>query len=126
MPIMKVKNEKEAIQLANDTQYGLSASIFSSNHGRAKKVALQLDTGDVAINRAQYVIGTAGLPSGGQRNSGFGRRNGPEGLLKYTASQSILVDNLLLGAEKELIIVTPFIRIVIKLLHKVRRFVPFI
>jgi succinate-semialdehyde dehydrogenase/glutarate-semialdehyde dehydrogenase len=126
MPIMKVKNEQEALELANDTQYGLSASIFSGNHKRAKNLALQIDTGDVAINRAQFVVGTASLPSGGQRSSGLGRRNGSEGLLKYTVSQSILVDNLLLGAEKELIIATPFVRTMINLLRAIRRYIPFI
>ena len=44
MPIMKVKNQEEAIRLANDSNYGLSASIFSNNHKRAKEIALQLDT----------------------------------------------------------------------------------
>lgn len=126
MPIMKVKNEEEAIRLAGDTEYGLSASIFSGNHQRAIKVALQLDTGDVAINRAQYVFGTPALPSGGQRNSGFGRRNGSEGLLKYTNSQSVLIDNLMVGAEKELIIATPFALMALKMLRRIRRFVPFI
>jgi len=79
----------------------------------------------VAVNRAQFVMGTGSLPSGGQRNSGMGRRNGPEGLLKYTSSQSVLVDNLL-GAEKDLIIATPFVLSVIKVLRKIRRYVPFI
>lgn len=125
MPIMKVKNTDEAIRLANDSEYGLSASIFSSNLKLAQSLALKIDTGDVSVNRAQYVVGTPSLPSGGQRASGTGRRNGPEGLLKYTSSQSILLDNLI-GGEKSLQIATPFAIRMIKMLRVIRRYVPFI
>lgn len=125
MPIMKVSNVHEAIRLANDSDYGLSASIFSSNFKRAEEIALEIDSGDVSINRAQYATGTPSLPTGGQKNSGMGRRNGREGLLKYTASQSVLTDNLI-GAEKSLIIGTPFVLRMVKLLRKIRRYVPFI
>lgn len=125
MPIMKVKNADEAIRLSNDSEYGLSASIFSRNLSRAQKLALKIDTGDVSVNRAQYVTGTPGLPSGGQRNSGTGRRNGPEGLLKYTVSQSILLDNMI-GAEKSLQIATPFVVRLLKTLRIIRRYIPFI
>jgi len=125
MPIMKVKDSNEAIRLANDTDFGLSASIFSSNLKRAQDIALQIDTGDVSVNRAQYAIGTPSIPSGGQRESGMGRRNGAEGILKYTASQSIVLDNLI-GAEKELQIATPFAVTVIKALRVIRRYIPFI
>lgn len=125
MPIMKVKDVQEAIRLANDTEYGLSASVYSSNLKRAQEIALKIDTGDVSVNRAQYATGTPSLPTGGQKNSGFGRRNGVEGLLKYTASQSILLDNLI-GAEKSLEIATPFVVTMINLLRKIRRYIPFI
>lgn len=125
MPIMKVKDSQDAIRLANDTQYGLSASIFSKNLKRAQDIALQIDAGDVNVNRAQYGTGTPGLPTGGQGQSGTGRRNGPEGLLKYTASQSVLLDNLI-GAEKSLQIATPFAVTMIKALRVIRRYIPFI
>lgn len=126
MPIMKVKNSDEALRLANDSEYGLSASIFSRDLSRAQKLALKIDTGDVSVNRAQYVTGTPALPSGGQRNSGTGRRNGAEGLLKYTSTQSILLDNLLIGAEKTPQIATRFIVALLKTLRIIRRYIPFI
>ena len=125
MPIMKVKNTQEAIRLANDTEYGLSASVFSSNLKRAQDIALKIESGDVNVNRAQYATGTPSLPSGGQGYSGTGRRNGKEGLLKYTASQSVVVDNLI-GAEKSLKIATPFAVTIIKTLRRIRRYIPFI
>lgn len=125
MPIMKVKDSKEAIRLANDSRYGLSASIYSRNLKRAGEIAIQLDTGDVSINRAQFVSGTPALPMGGQRESGLGRRNGPEGLLKYTASQSVLSDNQL-GMQTELLIATPLVVTLVKVLRAIRRYVPFL
>ncbi|MGB7337576.1 MAG: succinic semialdehyde dehydrogenase, partial [Phototrophicaceae bacterium] len=108
MPIMKVKDETEAIRLANDSEYGLSASVYSNDLKHAQAVALQINSGDVSVNKAQYATGTPSLPSGGQKMSGTGRRNGREGLLKYTASQSIVLDNLM-GAEDSLLIATPFV-----------------
>ncbi|GAB5494446.1 MAG: succinic semialdehyde dehydrogenase [Phototrophicaceae bacterium] len=125
MPIMKVKDSQEAVRLANDTDYGLSASIYSSNLKRSQEIALKINSGDVSVNRAQYVTGTPSLPSGGQGTSGTGRRNGREGLLKYTATQSIMLDNLI-GAEKSLMIATPFAVRLIKTIRKIRRYIPFI
>jgi succinate-semialdehyde dehydrogenase / glutarate-semialdehyde dehydrogenase len=125
MPIMKVKDAEEALRFANDTNYGLSASIWSRDFKRAQKLALCLDTGDVGINRSQHMIGTPGFATGGQRESGLGRRNGAEGLLKYTASQVILTDNQLF-VEDTLSIATPFVVRALRTLHKIRRYIPFI
>jgi acyl-CoA reductase-like NAD-dependent aldehyde dehydrogenase len=125
LPIMKVKDAEEAVRLANDSKYGLSGSIFTKDLKRAEKLALQINTGDVSVNRAQYVSGTPGLPMGGQKESGLGRRNGPEGLLKYTASQSILLDNLMIFEENPLI-ATDLAVNSIKVMHWIRRYIPFI
>jgi succinate-semialdehyde dehydrogenase / glutarate-semialdehyde dehydrogenase len=125
MPIMKVKDAEEAIRRANDNVYGLSASIWSRDFKRAEALALRLDTGDVGINRSQHMIGTPGFATGGQRESGLGRRNGAEGLLKYTASQVILTDNQRF-VEDTLSIATPFANRALRILHQIRRYVPFI
>ncbi|MEL6307543.1 MAG: succinic semialdehyde dehydrogenase [Chloroflexota bacterium] len=125
LPIMKVSNEQEAIRLANDTTYGLSASIFSRNLNHAEELAQQIDSGDVSINRAQYATATPSVPTGGQRTSGSGRRNGKEGLLKYTAAQTVIADNLI-GAQNDLQIATPFVVQLLKTLRLIRRYVPFI
>lgn len=125
LPIMKVSSTREAVRLANDSQYGLSASIFTRNLKRGEEVALQLDTGDVSVNRTQFVVGTPSLPSGGQRDSGVGRRNGPEGLLKYVTSQSILLDNMI-GQTTDLALADPVALKLIKLFRVIRRYVPFI
>lgn len=125
MPIMKVANETEAIRLANDTEYGLSASVYSRNLKHAEQVALQINSGDVNINKAQYATGTPSLPTGGQKNSGLGRRNGPEGILKYTASQSIATDKLMVS-EDAIQIATPFVVNAYSILRRIRRYIPFI
>ncbi|MEO1287063.1 MAG: aldehyde dehydrogenase family protein [Chloroflexota bacterium] len=125
MPIMKVANETEAVRLANDSEYGLSASIYSSDLKHAKALATQLDSGDVSINKAQYGTGTPSVPSGGQKQSGLGRRNGDVGILKYTATQSVITDNLL-GAEDSVQIATPFVVNAYSILRRIRRYIPFI
>jgi len=125
MPIMRVTSVEEAIRLANDTEYGLSASIFGKNLKRAQDVARQIDSGDVSVNRTQIVIGTPYIPSGGQKTSGMGRRNGPEGFYKFVTTQSVLLDNLF-AQKPDIIIANDFTLRAIKLLRQVRRYVPFI
>lgn len=125
LPIMKVQNADEAIALANDSIYGLSASIFTSDLARGEALGLQLDTGDVNINRPQFVTGTPSLPMGGERSSGLGRRGGPEGLLKYTKSQSMVIDSLI-GTEASLIIGNPTVKAASRIMRQIRKWLPFV
>lgn len=125
LPIMRVRDSQEAVQLANQNIYGLSASIFSRDLRRAEEIATQIDSGDVSINRAQFVIATPSLPFGGQRESGLGRRNGDVGLLKYTASQSILTDKMWI-TDQDLTIATPRTMFAVNALRHLRRYIPFI
>ena len=94
VPIMRVRDADEAIRLANDSEYGLSASIYTRDLKRGEQLARRIEAGDVAINRPLMVFGTPSLPMGGVKNSGVGRRNGTEGLLRFVRTQSILVDTL--------------------------------
>ncbi|TIC88557.1 aldehyde dehydrogenase family protein [Nocardioides sp. GY 10113] len=76
---------EEAIRLANDSEYGLNASVWSADHDVAMAVAAQLQTGHVNINdSAPLGYATKSAPSGGAKASGLGVRNGDEGLLKFT------------------------------------------
>ncbi|MCS6836760.1 MAG: succinic semialdehyde dehydrogenase [Anaerolineae bacterium] len=125
LPIMKVSSVDEAVRLANDSQYGLSASIFTRDLKRGEQIALRLDTGDVSINRTQMAVGTPSLPTGGQRASGVGRRNGPEGIIKYCSTQAILIDTMI-GQKPELSLADPLTLNLVKTLRVVRRFLPFI
>ncbi|MFD8498713.1 succinic semialdehyde dehydrogenase [Amycolatopsis sp. NPDC059657] len=82
----------DAIERANDTRYGLNASVWSRNGRAGWEVAARLKAGTVNVNEGfAATFGSVDLPMGGMKESGVGRRNGADGLLKYTESQSIAV-----------------------------------
>jgi len=87
----------EAIEAANDTEFGLNSSVIG-NPKEAQKIAARINSGSVNINegyRASFA--SFGAPMGGTKHSGFGRRNGIGGLLKYTEAKSIGIARSLLG-----------------------------
>jgi acyl-CoA reductase-like NAD-dependent aldehyde dehydrogenase len=81
LAITPVKDEKEAIILANKSIYGLAGAVWSKNHDRATKVARQLQAGTVWIN--EFHLLNPGMPFGGYKQSGLGREMGEEGLKAY-------------------------------------------
>lgn len=81
LAITPVKNEAEAIKLANKSIYGLAGAVWSKNQDRALRVARQLETGTVWIN--EYHLLNPGMPFGGYKQSGIGREMGEEGLKAY-------------------------------------------
>ncbi len=84
----RFKDEAEAIALANDSEYGLSASIWSQNIGRASRAAKALLTGTVAVNTPYAVF--PGVPFGGYKQSGYGRELGIETMALYSETKSII------------------------------------
>ena len=90
--ITRFKTESDAVRLANDSPYGLSASVWSADLARADRVARALDTGNVSINNVLATQGNSGLPFGGVKESGFGRYKGPFGLHSFCNIKSILID----------------------------------
>jgi succinate-semialdehyde dehydrogenase/glutarate-semialdehyde dehydrogenase len=84
LSIMKVKDENEAIRLANDSLYGLGGSVWGRDLHRAWRVARQLQAGSILINDTIVQIAIPMLPFGGVKNSGNGRVHGREGLLQFT------------------------------------------
>lgn len=125
LPIMKVKDADEAIRLANDSEYGLSATIYTSNLRRGEQLARLIDSGDVSINRPQLVFGTPSVPMGGEKNSGVGRRNGKEGLARFVKTQSIITDTLLI-APPSLTQVDPVSLLGMRIMRVLHQFLPFI
>ncbi|MCC7359564.1 MAG: aldehyde dehydrogenase family protein [Anaerolineales bacterium] len=91
MPIMPFHDEAEAVQLANDSTFGLSASIWSRDLERAQAVARRLNTGSVIINDTIAHFGVPQLPFGGQKDSGFGRTHGRDGLRQFTQAFGLAV-----------------------------------
>jgi succinate-semialdehyde dehydrogenase / glutarate-semialdehyde dehydrogenase len=125
IPIMRVKDEDEAIRLANDSEYGLSAAIMTKDLRHGEQLATRLQSGDVHINTTHWMFGTPTLPMGGVKNSGLGRRNGPEGLMRFVKPQSILIDNQLMQ-KPVLVRVDEFSMKAALLLRALRRRIPFL
>jgi acyl-CoA reductase-like NAD-dependent aldehyde dehydrogenase len=85
-------DEADAIARANDTRFGLNGSVWSRRVSHALRVARRLQVGTVNINESYAATWTStASPIGGMKESGFGRRHGAEGILKYTETQTIAV-----------------------------------
>ncbi|WP_102141589.1 aldehyde dehydrogenase family protein [Mycobacterium hubeiense] len=92
LPIMKVADAEEAIRMANDSEYGLSAAVFSRDLKRGEAVARRLNAGAVTVNDALINYTALELPMGGAKpGSGVGHRHGPGGIRKYCRQQSLLI-----------------------------------
>ena len=98
LPIMHVRDEEEAIQMANDTEYGLGANVWTRNEQKGIKIAQRLNAGSVCVNNTAVTYGVTEAPFGGWKNSGIGLVNGEVGLKGYCHVQPILTD-LFGGAE---------------------------
>lgn len=92
LPIMPFKDEKEAIMLANDSNYGLNSSVWTKDIDKGLRVAHQLIVGNCAINDVVKNIGNPDVPFGGVKQSGIGRYHGREGLYAFTRPKSIMIN----------------------------------
>jgi len=88
--LYRFSSEADAVARANDGDYGLNASIYSRDIKRARRIARQLRCGTVNINEGfAATFASTDTPMGGMRQSGLGRRQGAEGILRYTDSQAV-------------------------------------
>src|ERR1043166_1420500 len=94
LPIMKFRSEEEAVRLANDSDFGLPASVWTNTIRRGQRLAAKIDAGTVMINEVFYTHGIAQTPWGGLKQSGLGRTHGLAGLLELVHSQHIHVNRL--------------------------------
>jgi aldehyde dehydrogenase (NAD+) len=88
--VLEFDSVEEAVAIANDTEYGLSAGVFTRDVGTAHRVAEQLQAGQVQVNR--YVGAGVEVPFGGYKNSGLGREKGTEAVHHYTQVKSVIMD----------------------------------
>ncbi len=91
MPIMAFSDDAEAVALANDSRYGLNASVWSRDIRRARKMAGMLEVGSCSINDVVKNVGRPELPFGGVKESGIGRYHGPEGLKNFSNTRSVVI-----------------------------------
>jgi acyl-CoA reductase-like NAD-dependent aldehyde dehydrogenase len=91
LPIMKVSDADEAVRLANDSPYGLAASVWTRDLARGEEIARRIQAGAVCVNDAQINYVALELPMGGWKDSGLGQRHGAPGIRKYCRSQALLV-----------------------------------
>lgn len=90
--LYRFSDEADAVARANQGSYGLNASIYSRDRRRARHIARQITCGTVNVNEGYAAsFGSLDSPMGGMRNSGTGRRQGAEGILRYTEAQTVAV-----------------------------------
>jgi acyl-CoA reductase-like NAD-dependent aldehyde dehydrogenase len=101
LPIMRVKDEAEALQLANDSRYGLNASVWTADAARGERLARAVEAGSVCVNDVISGVAVTDAPFGGVKESGSGRRHGAEGMRRFCSEQTIVTDRF--GLRRELI-----------------------
>jgi succinate-semialdehyde dehydrogenase/glutarate-semialdehyde dehydrogenase len=90
--IKKVRDEAEAIRLANDSDYGLNGNVWTQDKQRGLNLALQLDTGACSVNDMAVSYGIPAAPFGGRKNSGVGQVNGKKGLRGYCHEMPVVIE----------------------------------
>lgn len=102
MVLMRVRDEEEAIRVANDTQFGLGSTVLTRSRRRARRVHRRLVAGGTSVNDFGLTYMAQDLPFGGVKGSGFGRLNGKLGLRACTNQKAVLEDRLPLHAPTRL------------------------
>lgn len=92
LPVVKVRDADEAVALANASEFGLSASVWTRDSAKGAALARRLEVGTVAVNDAIIVAGMADVPHGGVKNSGIGRTHGMAGLEECVRTKATVVD----------------------------------
>ncbi|MEM7410661.1 MAG: aldehyde dehydrogenase family protein [Myxococcota bacterium] len=99
LPIMRVRDEDEALAFANDSVFGLNANVWTKNKRHGTRLAKAIESGCVVVNDCMITYGVPESPFGGTKQSGIGRVNGEMGLRGMCHTQSILIDRV--GAKNE-------------------------
>jgi succinate-semialdehyde dehydrogenase/glutarate-semialdehyde dehydrogenase len=94
LPVMTFKTDDEAVKLANDSVYGLTASVWTKNIAKGRRIAERIEAGTVMVNEVVYTHGIAQTPWGGVKDSGYGRTHGRMGLLELVYPQHIHVNRI--------------------------------
>jgi len=93
--VYRVASDDEAVLAANDSDFGLNASVWTRDVARGRRIARSIKAGTVSINDGYAAAwGSAGAPMGGMKSSGMSRRHGSEGITKYTEPQNVTAQHL--------------------------------
>lgn len=99
IPIMKVRDAEDALRLANDSRYGLTASVWTRDGDTARLLARRLQAGSVCINDCMVNFAVMEAPMGGVKDSGLGARHGTQGIRKFCLQQTVVVNRF--GTKSE-------------------------
>lgn len=94
MPVMKVRNEEEAVRLANDSHLGLSAYVFTRDRDKGRRLAERIQSGTVIVNDVLATFGYPETPWGGVKQSGLGHTHSDDGLRAMCEQRHVNVDRL--------------------------------
>jgi acyl-CoA reductase-like NAD-dependent aldehyde dehydrogenase len=102
IPVMKVKDAEEAVRMANDSRYGLSASVFAGTSDEGEAIARRIQAGAVNVNDVFTSYYALGLPMGGWKESGIGFRHASYGIRKFVRPESIVIPRIKQGKRDPL------------------------
>ena len=91
LPIMRVRDEEEALSLANDSRYGLNSSVWTKDTAKGERIARRIEAGNTVVNDCVINYAATEMPMGGIRESGLGVRHSAKGIQKYCNVHSVVV-----------------------------------
>lgn len=97
--VMRVRDEKEAVRLANDSSYGLSSSVWTRDLDNGVEISRRIEAGSACVNDSEVVYGVTEAPFGGLKQSGVGQVNSESGLLGYCHTMPVVIDRF--GRDRE-------------------------
>jgi betaine-aldehyde dehydrogenase len=121
IPVMKVRDREEAVRMANDSRYGLSASVFAGTAAEGEAIARRIEAGAVNVNDVMTTYFAMGVPMGGWKDSGIGFRHASYGIKKFVRPESIVIPRVKQGKRDPLWF--PYTSMRRKLVNRVNRLI---